>query len=415
MTRLKRMAPIGFALAALFCLLPSGVLADGSVIRVSPSKVGFGSVDAGTKNDFAFSVTNLADAPVVVDMKLEDQGNPGHTYLTLTPNPLELPPKGQRNVILSLQLPPEAHAGKYSAGILFLAESVATEGLGAALVAGVEAEAKFRIEGYRSEVFAFDAETGIAPVRLLVNLSNFMEDKDVTGHAEITIQNADSGQIVETLRGDAKEFKRSGGIHYWEFVRDSAAYPPGDYVAKATVYVKGPPVKVIQTQEYFKLGFREGELVDPGKGLTVLASRVQAGEPIRWYVTLANKGTLPLNFRIQTTAQDDQGDRLLVKQEEGAIPEGETSRFDFAAPTRSQGVPTSLEALRFVLSGSKEVTMETHIAFANSDELNRFGKVTIAAPLQVRIVVFSVMVLFLVGILAIGIAGRRRFCRRKTA
>lgn len=334
----------------------------------------------------------------------------------MTPNPLELAPGGQSEVTLSLEPPPEAHPGKYSAGILFIAKAAeAGEELNASLVAGVEAEAKFRIEGFHSEVSTFDAEVGVDPVRLLVNFSNFKEDVDVTAYAEITIQDAGSGQIVEVLKGDAKLFNRSGGIRYWEFGRDSAAYPPGNYLAGARLYVQGSPVEIIEAQGTFKLGHRAGQLVDPGEGLTVLESRVKAGEPIRWYLTLANKGTLPLNFDIQAKARADQGTPVLNKQEKSTIPEGEARRFDFEAPTSSQGFPTSLEALRFVLSGSKDMTIETRVSFDGSDEVTRVARVSISAPLQVRILVISVMALLLVTILITIIVGRRVLSRRAIA
>ncbi len=398
MTRLKKITPIGLALVGLFWLFGLGASADGAVIHVSHAGLDFGSVYVGSKQDLSISITNLVDRPVVVEMVLEDQGNPGHTYLKPTPDLLELPPNAQGDVILSLEVPTDAHPGKYSAGILFIAEAKAEEGLTATLVAGVGAEAKFRIEGVHSEVFTYDAEVGVEPVRLLVNLSNFNEDRDLTGRVEITIEDVGSGQTVGSFSGDSKFFKRSGGIQYWEFSRDSGAYPPGDYLAKARLYVEGSPGEVIEVEGAFQLGFREGALVDPGQGLTVLESRVQAGRPIRWYLTLTNKGTLPLNFRIQTRLQDDQGHPLLNKQEESSIPEGETRRFDFESPTLSQGFPTSLEGLRFVLSGSRQVAIETQVAFARSDEISRLGEVAIIVPLQIRILVFSAMGLILAGI-----------------
>lgn len=398
MTRLKKITPVAVALVGLFWLLGLGVSAGGSVISVSHPGLDFGSVDVGTKQDFTISITNLVDRPVVVDVVLEDQGNLGDTYLKPTPNPLELPPNAQGDVILSLEVPTDAHAGKYSAGILFIAEAEAEEGLTAALVAAVGAEVKFRIEGVYSEVFTFDAEVGVEPVRLLVNLSNFNEDRDLTGRVEITIEDVASGQIVASFSGQPKLFKRSGGIQYWEFTRDSGAYPPGDYLAKARLYVEGSPGEVIKVEGAFQLGFRQGALVDPGKGLTVLESSVQAGKPIQWYVTLTNQGTLPLHFRIRTRLRDDQGNILLNKQVESTIPPGETRRIDFEAPNLSQGFPTSLGALRLVFSGSRQVSIETLITFANDDEITRLGEVAIIVPLQIRIMVLSVLGLVLAGI-----------------
>ncbi len=121
MMRLKLAAILAFGFVDLSGLSGTGVGADGFGIGLSERRVDFGSVVLGARKDVPLTVTNFANEPVVVNIRLTDLGNPGYTYLSLIPNPLELGPGGQSEVSLSLDLPPNAHPGKYSAGILFIA------------------------------------------------------------------------------------------------------------------------------------------------------------------------------------------------------------------------------------------------------------------------------------------------------
>ena len=70
MMRLKMAALVGFGVVTLSWLFAFGVWAGGTGIGVSHSKVDFGSVDVGAKKDVALTVTNFANKPVVVDIKL---------------------------------------------------------------------------------------------------------------------------------------------------------------------------------------------------------------------------------------------------------------------------------------------------------------------------------------------------------
>ena len=418
---LKKITLLSLAGLFILALFPLVSRAAEPTVDIPYSQIDFGSVEAGAREEFTIPITNNnVDRTIVVEMKLEDQGNPGYKYLSLTPNPLELAPQSQGDVTLLLEIPDEARPRKYSASIVFVVKAEVAEGEGtpdtlkAGLMAGKAVEVNFQIEGYRSETIAFDAEVEIEPVRLLVYLSNFREDEDVMAHPEIEVADAGSGQIVVTLTGDTQLLKKSGGSYHWEFVGESTDYPPGKYVARVMVYVtdiEGAPVETLEDEAAFQLGFRMGELVDPGKGLTVVETRVSAGQPIVWYLILENKGTLPLNFHIQTEAEDSRGHRLLIKDEDSTIPVGEKSRFDFSVPTQSQGFPTNMKELRFVVLGTEDVTIETHISFAREDEVSRVGSVTITPPLQVRIMVFSVMFLIVGGIvmLLVILLRRRRY------
>lgn len=416
MMRLQLAVIAVIGVVALSWLSGAGVGADGFGIGLSERRVDFGTVGLEARRDVVLTVTNPADKPLTVYIRLTDQGNPGYTYLSLTPNPLELGPTSQSEVTLSLELPPEANPGMYSAGILFTTQPAkGGRQINASLVAGVEAEVKFHIEGFHSEVITFDAESGVDPVRFLASFSNFERDQDVTAYVEMTLHDAESGEVVEFHRGDAKLFERYGGIQYWEFSRDSTAYPPGVYLARARVYIQGSPVKIIEAEGIFKLGFRNGQLLDPGRGLTVLESRVKAGEPLQWYLILANRGTLPLNFNIRTTARTYQGTPVLNKQETSTIPEGEERRFEFEAITISQGFPTSLGALRSVLSGSEDMIIETRVSFDGSDEVTRLALVAVSVSLLTRILVIFSMLLLLAIIVITIIIGSRALSHRATA
>jgi hypothetical protein len=329
-------------------------------------------------------------------------------YFTATPSQVEIPPHDSKNVTIFLKVPDDATPQKYVAGVIFIVMEKPAGG-SVSILTSVRMDASFWVEGYHVKVLAYDAEAGLEPVKIYVYFGNYYRDGNTSARCEVTLRQIDTKKLVETFEGETKFFRHSGGTGYWLFIKDSSNYPPGDYSVKAKVYVLegSSDIKTVEDEVTFMLGFREGELVDPGGGLTILHRVVEAGQPIRWYTSIKSKGNLPLNVTVQTNAIDQYDGKIFVKREELVIPPGEIYTFNFTAPTRSQGFPLSLNELAFILSGEKNLKINMRVAFGY-DEVTLQGNVKVKAPLSIRLTLFALLATVIGGIIILLVKAARR-------